>query len=556
MRDARDDASPTCCSWPSTLIGGARLARLQPSPSWRAAPACRWPGSMPSCRTAHAVLAALGRRLDADDARHGRRRARRHDARASGCSSWSCAGSTRWRPSRAACAPSAREARGAMPTCWPRPVQSSAGSVAWLVDAAGARLGLLRRRGAGRCWPRLRPGLQCLADDDTADLAADPGRARQAPAPGGERWPAGPRGSRPPRPSGGHRERRARGTSGRDRSASTTSSRSTSASARSSRPAERGGAQALLPARWSTSARRSAASELGPAGPALCAEELVGRQVAAVVNFPPRQIAKVRLRGPGPGLPRRGRATSSWSAWTGPRPERRPALLTHGARQDPAGRAEFCRPVTTPSERFQWFATSLARGLISVSASPIGSGRQRLAAGGFAARARLRLQETTMALTGTTNTAANTAIRYLTQNQAMAGQLAGQAVQRLAHRQGLRRRRLAGRRHQDQGRCHGPEAGRRQRRPGLLAAPGRRWRHGPDRRHPAADEGAGGAGAVGLGHRQRAAPSSTASIQQLAPQIDAIATQTKFNSSVLLDGGAGNTLTIFSPPPWRPARLP
>ena len=184
----------------------ARLARASPSPSWRAGPSCRWPGSMPSCPTAArraAPRSAAGstRRCSAIDlaeldgmtpARAGVRAdhapARRH-------------GALQGRPARPRPRGGARCRRCWLAAC------CNLGRAVRLAARRGRRPSrLLASRGRGpRAGRGLRAGLQRLARRRHGGHGADPGRARPAPAAGGERCPLD-RVARPPRPAARHAE--------------------------------------------------------------------------------------------------------------------------------------------------------------------------------------------------------------------------------------------------------------------------------------------------------------------------------------------------------------
>ena len=98
-----------------------------------------------------------------------------------------------------------------------------------------------------------------------------------------------------------------------------------------------------------------------------------------------------------------------------------------------------------------------------------------------------------------TNTAANSAVRYLNINSHGAVGVAVEARQRLAHQQGIRRRRRPRHCHAHPVRDHGIGAGRDQRLARYLGSADRRRRRLQYRRHPAAHEIARLPGR--LGHR-------------------------------------------------------
>ena len=147
-----------------------------------------------------------------------------------------------------------------------------------------------------------------------------------------------------------------------------------------------------------------------------------------------------------------------------------------------------------------------------------------------------------MALTGTTNTAANTAIRYLTQNQAMAG--SSLAKLSSGSRSYPTCRNMVGA-HIPRERYQAAKSSLPPSRPAsslLQVADGGMARIADILQRMKALAVQAQSGSVTDSER----PFLDREFQQLSAQIDATATQTKFNSTVLLDGSAGNQLTSLS----------
>jgi flagellin len=150
-----------------------------------------------------------------------------------------------------------------------------------------------------------------------------------------------------------------------------------------------------------------------------------------------------------------------------------------------------------------------------------------------------------MALTGTTNTAANTAIRYLTQNQAMAGSSLAKlsSGSRIVKASDDAASLAVGTKIKADVTALKQAATNAAQASSLLqVADGGMARIADILQRMKALAVQAQSGSVTDSER----PFLDREFQQLSAQIDATATQTKFNSTVLLDGSAGNQLTNLS----------
>ena len=147
-----------------------------------------------------------------------------------------------------------------------------------------------------------------------------------------------------------------------------------------------------------------------------------------------------------------------------------------------------------------------------------------------------------MALTGTTNTAANTAIRYLTQNQAMAGSSLAKlsSGSRIVKASDYAASLAVGTKIKADVTALKQAATNAAQASSLLqVADGGMARIADILQRMKALAVQAQSGSVTDSER----PFLDREFQQLSAQIYATATQTKFNSTVLLDGSAGNQLT-------------